>query len=107
MTLARLAALLLTLLALNVQAADCRYPRKPINWIMRYCAMKVQTDDEVVIQDSACYKSAINDAAAADPCAMNKKYKTKICEEFMMEAKRLTSLKQCLADDEVTPYVSG
>jgi hypothetical protein len=38
---------------------------------------------------------------------MNEKYKMKICDEYMMGAKKIKSQKESLEDDEITPYVSG
>jgi hypothetical protein len=92
---------------LAARAAECTYPRKPINWIMRYCAMKVETDDEMVIQDSSCFRAAKNDINTTEPCKMKEKYKTMICDEFMMEAHKFKSKHDCLADTDITPFVSG
>lgn len=103
----RIIAVLLVWMTVNALAAECPYPKKPINWILRYCSMKVETDDETIIQNSDCFKSAKNDVLASDVCKMNEKYKMKVCDEFMMESKKYKSLQECLADEDITPYVSG
>jgi hypothetical protein len=105
--LMKFAAILLMLAMPAVYAGDCAIPKKPINWILRYCAMVSETDDEVVIQDSPCFKAAAADINAAEPCKIKEKYKAKICKEFMMEAKNYKSLSDCLARDRTDPYVSG
>ncbi len=99
--------LLLLPFALTVHAGDCKYPKKPINWILRYCAMVSETDDEVVIQDSECFKEAKKDLDSTDTCGVKEKYKRKICEQFMMEIGKYQSVNDCLLHDKTAPYVSG
>ena len=91
----------------TAQAAECTYPAKPINWILRYCAMVVGTDDETEIQKSDCFKSAGRDANTTDECRMKERYKTMICEQFMMDASHHSKLEDCLKDDEIKPFISG
>ncbi len=102
-----LLALAFTCLLTTAHAAECPYAAKPVNWILRYCAMVVGTDDEIEIQKSACFKTAGKDINAADACAMKERYKTRICEEFMMESKKYRSVSACLGDGEVKEFISG
>jgi hypothetical protein len=103
----RILTVILIFTPLYASAANCPYPKKPINWIARYCAMVVETDDETIIQDSPCFKASAQDMQAANTCQINEKYKTKICQEFMMESKKYASLQHCMNDPDISPYVSG
>lgn len=105
--LTRLIALALLLLSSTAQAESCPYPKKPINWIMRYCAMKSETDDEVVIQASPCFKEAVADAGSAQVCETNKKYKSLICDELIKQPTKYRSKNDCMHDEEIAPYISG
>lgn len=103
----RFMAACILLISFSAYAEKCKYPAKPINWILRYCAIQVETDDEIVIQESSCFKVAKSDINTAEPCKMNEKYKTKICEEFMMKSNQFNSMHDCLASTRVSPYFSG
>lgn len=103
--LMRIIAILLILFSVTAHAGSCPYPKKPINWILRYCAMQAATDDEVVIQDSPCFKEAVNDANSTDPCKTNEKYKAKICDGIMKDPNKYRSKTECMNDTELTPYI--
>lgn len=105
--ISRILVILFSLVSLSVYAADCPYPKKPVNWILRYCAMHVESDDEILIHDSACFKQAKKDIDSAEVCQTNEKYKSKICDEFLMESHKYQTKDDCMADTEITPYISG
>lgn len=89
------------------QAAPCSFPGHSLNWILRYCAMSVGSDDETLIRSSPCLAEAQKDSHAANQCSTNEKYKTKMCHEFLMESKKYKSINDCLNDKEIVPYISG
>jgi peptide-methionine (R)-S-oxide reductase len=88
-------------------SSKCLYPADPVNWVMRYCAAEAQTDDEIAIGNSACYKKASLDLESKDRCAIIEKYKTKICQERLKTEKKYKSLKDCLKDEAVKPFFAG
>lgn len=97
--------------AAEVQAGDsakpCPYPADPINWILKYCAGEAQTDDEIAIQDSACFKKAEVDLNSKNECAIKEKYKKKICDSVLKSGKRYKSLQLCLSDKKIEPFFAG
>lgn len=102
-----LLAILMLLCPLIAQAAPCPYPANPINWVMRYCAMVAESDDLIVIQRTACFKEAMKDLLPADPCAVKEKYKTKICQDYLMETKKYKSVEDCVKNADIEPYNVG
>ncbi len=78
-----------------------------MNWIMRYCAFKESTDDEIVIQQSKCFASASRDLQQADSCKIKEKYKAKFCEERRKIDNKYKSVRDCLRDPQVPPYFAG
>ena len=66
--------LMIILFVLPSHAKECRYPAEPINWILKYCAYETQTDDEIAIQESPCFKAAQIDLSNVNKCNKNRKY---------------------------------
>lgn len=98
----------ITLFGILTQAQECPYSAEPMNWILRYCGHEIQSDDEIAIQDSFCFKSAEKDLkAAADKCKTNEKYKSELCKKLLIKDKKYTSLKDCLKDSNVKPFFVG
>ncbi len=93
--------------SLYLSAEECIYPAASINWIMRYCAFEAETDDEIVIQESACFKSAAQDLSSKDECKIKEKYKSKICEKINKIQKKHKSVAECLKDKKVGPFFAG
>ncbi len=91
----------------DANAKDCKYPNDPINWVLRYCGDVIQTDDEITIQDSACFKATRKDLEDKDKCKIKEKYKLWLCEKFLMKNKRYKSIQDCLNDNEVKPFFPG
>lgn len=88
-------------------ANSCPYPAESINWVMRYCAFKAATDDEVVIQNSPCFKSAAKDLEQKDSCNIKEKYKSMFCTERIKIDKKYKSVQDCLRDTSVLPFFAG
>ena len=90
------------------KAQSCPYPADPINWVAAYCGYVVETDDEIVIQQSKCFKDAETDLKNNDECSIKKKYKTKTCE-FLITHKYASykSVDACLKDKKVKPFFAG
>ncbi len=92
----------------SADTSRCLYPAKPINWIMKYCSLVAETDDEIAIQESQCVKRAQADLKSKDECAVKTKFKTKTCT--LLLSKKYTdhkSVADCLKDKDVEPFVAG
>ena len=85
----------------------CPYPESPINWVMKYCAYIAETDDEIAIQESQCFKAAAGDLGNKDECAVKKKYKTMACEQIKKLGGKHRSIADCVADTKVAPFLAG
>ncbi|WP_141733804.1 hypothetical protein [Oligoflexus tunisiensis] len=86
----------------------CPYPGAPINWILAYCAREMNTGDEIALQNSPCFQKAEKDLSQKDECAINKKYKTKVCRDLAAkDAKHHSSIQDCLKDQKVEPFYAG
>ncbi|MCH2533059.1 MAG: hypothetical protein MK008_01300 [Bdellovibrionales bacterium] len=92
---------------LNIFAKSCPYPAEPINWIMRYCAFKNKTGDEIIIQKSNCFLSAENDLKSKDTCKIKEKYKRLFCQERLNIDSKYKSEKNCIIDKSIKPYLIG
>ncbi len=87
----------------------CPYPANSINWVLAYCANVAETDDEIMLQDSSCFKKAAADMNEKDECKINEKYKKKLCE-LRLKSTVTTykgSLEKCLQDKDIKPYFAG
>jgi hypothetical protein len=92
----------------SADSSRCLYPAKPINWILKYCSLIAETDDEIAIQGTQCFKRAQSDLKSKDECAVKTKYKTKACT--LLLSKKYTdhkSVADCLKDKDVEPFVAG
>lgn len=94
---------------INKVASDCPYPAHPMNWIMAYCAFIAETDDEIAIQDSACFKKASSELKnLKNECATKKKYKAKKCELLIKEkVVAHKTVEECLKDESIRPFFAG
>lgn len=99
--------LTIALFVVSAHSKECIYPADPINWLLRFCGYQIQTDDEIAIQVSACFKSAEKDLKESNKCKMNEKYKSQLCKTFLMKDKKYVSLKDCLNDPDVKPFFAG
>jgi hypothetical protein len=90
------------------KSQSCPYPADPINWVVGYCGYVIGTDDEIVIQESKCFKDAEADLKNNDACSIKKKYKTRTCQ-FLITHKYASykSVDACLKDKEVKPFFAG
>jgi hypothetical protein len=86
---------------------ECPYPAATINWIMRYCSFVVGTDDEIAVQDSACFEEASKDLGKPDVCALKRKYKESFCRERMKDTAKYKSILECIEDDAISPFFAG
>jgi len=99
--------ILIALFSAFTYAKECKYSADPMNWVLRYCGYEVQTDDEIAIQDSSCFKAAKKDLDDADKCKTNEKYKSLLCQKHLMKDGKYTSVKDCLKDPDVKPFFAG
>lgn len=86
----------------------CSIDGAPINWIARYCGFIAETDDEIVIQESPCFKAAASDLKEKSECGISTKYKRKLCE-LVVKEKRTDhkTVSSCLGDQGIKPFVAG
>jgi len=103
----KLSFVLLTAVSIQSFARECPYPADPINWIMRYCAYKLETGDEIAIQDSPCFKDANKDSKNKNSCEIKKKYKMKFCTESFKDNQKYKNAQDCLKDPSVEPFFAG
>lgn len=103
----KLICLFLILSPLIIFAQSCPYPAEPVNWIMRYCAFKNKTGDEIIIQKSDCFLSAEKDLKSKDTCKIKEKYKRLFCQERIKIDSKYKSEKNCIIDKSIKPYLSG
>lgn len=92
----------------NAESGKCLYPGSPINWVMKYCSLIAETDDEIAIQESKCFKDALKDISANDECATNMKYKIKTCERILKSgAQQYKTVDDCVKNSGVKPFIVG
>lgn len=53
---------------LQSQVWACEYEAEPINWDLRFCAHEAETDDEISLQLSPCFKAADKDLHDENKC---------------------------------------
>ncbi len=86
----------------------CPYPANALDWIVYYCGFVAGTDDEVVIQEGSCFKTARGDLKRKDECVVKEKYKTKTCE-ILVKNQYVThkTVADCLKDSSIIPFLEG
>ncbi|MCX6117564.1 MAG: hypothetical protein NT027_08490 [Proteobacteria bacterium] len=90
----------------GLSQSACAYPGEPVNWIMKYCAGVEETHDEIVIQDSKGFKQHQKDVFGKNKCAINKKFKEKVCKHIL-KLEGYKSIDECLRDSKVAPFFAG
>ena len=92
----------------NQKLITCPYPAEPVNWVLRYCAIEYQTDDEIFLQKSDCYIKALADLhSKGNACLIKEKYKRKYCEARVKKYRTRKSVTLCLEDPSIKPFFAG
>ena len=86
----------------------CPYPGEPINWVLRACAIEYQTDDEIFLQKTPCFETALADLhSKADTCQIKEKYKRRYCTTVVEKFRTRESVTLCLEDHSIKPFFAG
>lgn len=91
----------------NQELDPCPYPADPVNWVLRSCAFENQTGDEIVLQESECFKKAQPDLTKKHSCQIKEKYKLKYCKAVVEKHKTHKTVQLCLEDPSVKPFFAG
>ena len=92
----------------NQALLDCPHPGDPINWVLRYCAIEYQTDDEIFLQKSDCYINALADVhSKGNACQIKEKYKRLSCKALVVKYRTRKSVTLCLEDHSLKPFFAG
>jgi len=96
-------------IALKNQALlTCPHPGDPVNWVLRYCAIEYQTDDEIFLQKSECYINALADVhSKGNACKIKEKYKRLSCKALVEKYRTRKSVTLCLEDHSLKPFFAG
>jgi len=92
----------------NQALRACPYPGDPVNWVLRYCALEYQTDDEIFLQATPCFEKArafLNSKMNA--CKIKEKYKRLSCKTLVEKYRTQKSVTLCLEDHSVKPFFAG
>ncbi len=84
--------------------SGCAVGGQPFLWMMKACSVETGIKDEIEIQGTACFKTYILDLNK-EKCAVNEKYKRKVCELLFEKEKKYTSVEACLSDSSLKAFV--
>lgn len=86
----------------------CPYSGEPINWVLRYCAIEYQTDDEIFLQKTPCFEKALADLhSKAGACQIKEKYKRHYCKTAVEKFRIRESVVLCMEDHSIKPFFAG
>ena len=92
----------------NQALHTCPYPADPVNWVLRYCAIEYQTDDEIFLQSTPCYEKALADLhSKGNACKIKEKYKRLSCKALVDKHRTQESVTLCLEDHSIKPFFAG
>ena len=92
----------------NQALLACSHPGEPINWVLRYCAIEYQTDDEIFLQKSKCFEKALADVhSKGNACQIKEKYKRLSCKALVEKYRTRESVTLCLEDHSLKPFFAG
>ncbi len=92
----------------NQELLACPHPGEPVNWVLRYCAIEYQTDDEIFLQKSDCYIKGLADVhSKGNACKIKEKYKRLSCKALVEKYRARESVTLCLEDHSLKPFFVG
>jgi hypothetical protein len=74
---------------------SCVAPGKRIHWVVDYCMLKMETDDEIAV--SGCIEKEAR-RRVRNACASNTYFKRRMCETMIRNGSRAGTVAQCLKD---------
>lgn len=92
---AMLAGALLAWTAAAAAAGPCPVPGEPLHWIVDYCMLKLETDDEIAA--SACIEEESR-RRFRSACAGKTHYKRRMCGAMVRGGTRSGTVDQCVRD---------
>ena len=81
--------------SLATAQAPCLANGEPIHWVVDYCMLKMETDDEIAV--SQCIEEE-RKAQFPSACASNMHFKKRMCERMIRNGARAGTVEQCLKD---------
>ncbi len=92
----------------NLALHTCLYPGKPVNWVLRYCAIEYQTDDEIFLRTTPCFEKALADLhSKGNACQIKENYKRHYCKVLVEKYHTRDSVTLCLEDHSIKPFFVG
>lgn len=73
----------------------CIAAGEPVHWIVDYCMLKMETDDEIAV--SGCIEKE-RKRRFANACASNTHFKKRMCERMIRNETRAGTAMQCVKD---------
>jgi len=89
------AIILATWVTLAEAEEPCFADGEPIQWIVDYCMLAMETDDEIAV--SGCIERELVSTFPND-CASNMHFKKRMCEKVIRNGTRGGTVNQCLRD---------
>jgi len=83
-------------------AARCAAEGEPVQWVVDYCMLKMETDDEIAVSDCV---EAEQKRPFADGCASNLHFKRDMCEIVIRYGTRAGTVDQCVSDPAFKGWV--
>ncbi|NKE66288.1 hypothetical protein RAMLITH_10690 [Ramlibacter sp. RBP-2] len=81
--------------AAAVAAGRCPVLGEPLHWIVDYCMLTLETDDEIAA--SSCIEQE-GKRRWRSACASNSHYKKRMCEVMVRSGTRSDTVDQCVRD---------
>lgn len=81
--------------AAAVATGRCPVPGEPIHWIVDYCMLRLETDDEIAA--SSCIEQE-GKRRWRSACASNTHFKKRMCEVMVRSGTRSGTVDQCVRD---------
>lgn len=78
-----------------VAAGRCSVPGEPLHWIVDYCMLTLETDDEIAA--SSCIEQE-GKRRWRSACASNTHFKKRMCEVMVRSGTRSGTVDQCVRD---------
>jgi hypothetical protein len=78
-----------------VAAGRCPAPGEPLHWLVDYCMLTLETDDEIAA--SSCIEQE-GRRRSRGACASNTHFKKRMCEVMVRSGTRSGTVEQCVRD---------
>ena len=73
----------------------CVAAGEPVHWVVDYCMLKMETDDEIAV--SGCIEKE-RKRRFANACASNTHFKKRMCERMIRNGTRAGTAMRCVKD---------